>query len=551
MFDLSNMKFIKNDEEHGRRNYSFVGIQRSKVNDDVLEFWLPLGFSNFDHSNYDQVKSFFFKMYKTFKVYLKKKEAILSDEDITIDRDGIIEKEGGFSFENEKRDQPIFYGKLNAIDKILEGYDELRISALEKKQVRSQEVDFTKLHRYMHQAVYLEEDVIYLDEMNIAKNLIMKSSPPILQLFCFIFTEIKSELDEADVVPVRAFELSEQFKEEFLQPDSTLFKQDSFSETLELLREIHDGIDINTTYKDEDYWHFFEAVEAFLYGERSEDDQDIYWGFSSFYDIWEDMCQSYVLSKNEYKEQVVFADVAGKLKDFQNLKNNPFCVRVNNKNEKRYLKPDLVLLAEIDYQGESILDYIFTLNEQIVNGFRNFGVFFMNYNHINQKYPELIEIYFRYLNRNPFFNQNTNQHKYIREQEFPDFKREMLRQIYEYSSFKFIANGDYWVKTRYRIIDYKYMRISDYQNYSPNHLDEEGKNKVKEDIHKQLVYEWTVQQNWSAKTQSEFWIPFYSTDYTLFEEEETITNIHFNESQIKLVKINFNVLQNHYLEQEI
>ncbi len=127
--------------------------------------------------------------------------------EIKSDRDGIIENENGFSFINENNEQVVFYGKLNSLDKIIEGYDELRISSLEKRQRRSPEIDYSKIHRYMHQAIYLDDNVIYIDEMNIPKNILVKESPPILQLFCFIYTEIKRELEELENISDRAAEL--------------------------------------------------------------------------------------------------------------------------------------------------------------------------------------------------------------------------------------------------------------------------------------------------------------------------------------------------------
>ena len=285
MFDLSNIDIIKTDQERGYSSYSFVGLQRNKETD-RLEFWLPLGFDDFDHTDFNLVKGFFFKMYRTFKTYLQRKQNYMQSKYITIDRDGIIENENGFSFINENNEQVVFYGKLNSLDKILEGYDELRISSLEKRQRRSPEIDYSKIHRYMHQAIYLDAHVIYIDEMNIAKNILIKESPPILQLFCFIYTEIKRELEELENISDRAAELAEEFKENYLQPNSSLFGEDTFAETVDILRETLEDIDTKTAYKDDDYWHFFEAVEAFLYGERQEDNKGIYWGFSSFYDIW-------------------------------------------------------------------------------------------------------------------------------------------------------------------------------------------------------------------------------------------------------------------------
>jgi hypothetical protein len=90
------------------------------------------------------------------------------------------------------------------------------------------------------------------------------------------------------------------------------------------------------------------------------------------------------------------------------------------------------------------------------------------------------------------------------------------------------------------------MRISDYESYSP---DKNGENKVKDDIQKQLVYEWTVQQNWNAKTESEFWIPYFSNNSLEFEKIHPVNNPDFKKSQIKLVEINFKTLQDFYIKQ--
>ena len=535
MFDLNNIKFIKNDDEHGRRNYSFVGIQRSRQNEEQLEFWLPLGFKDFDEKNFDEVKGFFFKMYRTFKTYLQKKQEDLEEGDTTIDRDGIIEKENGFSFTNENKEQSVFYGKLNSIEKIIEGYDELRISALEKKQIRSNEIDYSKLHKYLHQAVYLDDDVIYLDEMNIAKNIIVKSSPPILQLFCFIYTEIKTELEETDTIPVRAIELAEQFKEEHLQLDSKLFGENTFSETVDILKSKLDTIDIETTYKDEDYWHFFEAIEAFLYGERQDDNEGIYWGFSSFYDVWEDMCQNYAINEGKIKDRLIYADINKVLVASELYKGfiNPFELRINNEPKPTYLRPDLVL----EPVTKSVID-IFTSRELIKYQNKARSIVLLDYANLRNLYPKIFNAYKRLVKVEENYFQPGKKYFFMYENDYRDFleiAKEELEDLYSASP--------------YQIIDYKYMRLSDYENYSPFYVDEKRENKVKEDIHKQLVYEWTVQQNWSAKTQSEFWIPYYKDSIELEPEEEIIENSHFSKSQIKIIKINFKALQEFYIKQ--
>lgn len=65
MFDLTNIDFIKTDEQRGRKNYSFVGLKR-KENSERLEFWLPLGFDTFEteitnSTSFARVKNFFSK----------------------------------------------------------------------------------------------------------------------------------------------------------------------------------------------------------------------------------------------------------------------------------------------------------------------------------------------------------------------------------------------------------------------------------------------------------------------------------------------------------
>jgi len=571
MFDLKNIDFIKTDEQRGRKSYSFVGLKR-KEHSERLEFWLPLGFDNFEteeeynaygikiKSGFERVKNFFFKMYRTFQTYRERKLNQLTEEEKTKDRDGVFEFENGFSFVNENNEQVVFYGKLNALDKILEGYDELRISSLEKKQVRSHEIDYSKIHRYMHQAIYLDDDVIYLDEMNIAKNVLIKDSPPILQLFCFIYTEIKKELEELDSVPDRAFELTDKFKDTYLQPDSSLFAEDTFADTINILKNVFEEIDSKTTYKDEDFWHFYEAIEAFLMGERLEDDKGVYFGINNFYDIWEDMCQSYMLKpENGYLEQVLFADLKGNLVTRRDLglqpelKVNPFKMEINRGFAPRFLKPDLVCLNTVDLGGnERLLSRLFDTETITVGTYTNYKI---NFTEIAFRYDNIKQIYKSYLERNnKYIERNRDEYfANILGIHYDSFIRDVLLEInklQEQNILDFIITG--LADSEISIIDYKYMRQSDYEKYNPNAIDEKGENKIKEDIHKQLIYEWTVQQNLlNSETQSEFWIPYYSDNLDFETSRLDITNFassDFKQSQIKIIKVNFKTLQEHYVK---
>lgn len=548
MFDLSKIDFIKSDKEHGRKNYSFVGLQRSTATG-KLEFWLPLGFDNFDSSNFDNVKGFFFKMYRTFKAYVSQRTSDSLQEQMTATRDGFIEADSGFDFVNQNNSETVFYGKLNALDKIIEGYDDLRIASLDKKDLKDNIIDYSRIHRYMHKAIYLDNDVIYLDEMNIAKNIITQEGPPILQIFSFIYIEIKKELEELDNVTERAFELSEQFKDKYLQPDSSLFSEENFADTLIHLKAALEDIDSSTVYKDADYWHFFEATEAFLYGERDENSDGVYWGISNFYDIWEDMCQTYMLNQEGTKHLLLFADIKGRLFDYGRTDINPYVLQFNNLPTTRKLKPDLVLFKGFMINNN---EHLYTIRKKLIDGEVYHAVTWHNYDKMTSELPEINRIFKKYMRKNLMYKENPL-HKGIRDEDLKHFEdeisslttsqTELVVPTYNYN----LTNSTSSIAIK--IIDYKYMHTIDYEEFSPYILDINKKNKIKEDIHKQLIYEWSTQQNiQNSITESEFWIPQYSSASNEFSFAINIANDFFNNSRIKLVGINFTLLQNFYIK---
>ncbi|MCD4678235.1 MAG: hypothetical protein K8S18_19915 [Desulfobacula sp.] len=90
-----------------------------------------------------------------------------------------------------------------------------------------------------------------------------------------------------------------------------------------------------------------------------------------------------------------------------------------------------------------------------------------------------------------------------------------------------------------------------FHNYNEYSIDIDGENKINDDIKKQLIYEWAVQNSvWEMKTESEFWIPYFDDKHPeqFTKKYIEINNNKFNESQIKVVKIPFNVLQDFYLK---
>ena len=99
-----------------------------------------------------------------------------------------------------------------------------------------------------------------------------------------------------------------------------------------------------------------------------------------------------------------------------------------------------------------------------------------------------------------------------------------------------------------------------FHEYSEHTLNEDGRNKVQDDIKKQLIYEWTLQQNFPSvqnfphsfdeiRTHSEFWVPYFSEeeDDFLTQQAVTVQNDKFNQSRIKIVKVYCQTLQKFYI----
>jgi hypothetical protein len=240
------------------------------------------------------------------------------------------------------------------------------------------------------------------------------------------------------------------------------------------------------------------------------------------------MCQFYVLNTPEYKKQVLFADSEGSLKKYNSNNEipnyssiNPFELSLNKFSKTRKLRPDLVLIQPSKryctvrrIQNEEDEKFAVYLTRQIF-----------------QQYPKIKEEFSRY----PSISSPG-----------VSFKPKVMSKS-ELKKFQETLNKVVKEAPQVQVIDYKYMKIQDYERYSPNSINADGVNKVKDDIQKQLIYEWSIQQNWKCKTQSEFWIPYFSSNQSKFDETYQIQNPEIKKTEIKIVKINFNILQEFYI----
>ncbi len=268
MFNLSSLKIVKG-ESRDSCSYSFVGIKRN-IETNNLEFWLPLNFNDFPENDHKEIQKFFFKLYKTLKVFTKnQKQTIQTSKN---DRDGLIKASGGLKISYQNSEEIICYGKIAMIESIIDACDEMAIASIIRKSVNSSDIKFDKINQYFDRAIYSQDDhSFYIENMRTERNLITINSTSVVELFCFIYTEIKKELSEENEISIEVNYLSSKFKETHLTSTSSIFGE-SFDHTIAILKQILDDIHRMTSYKDSDFWLFFDAIEKFLYGEYFPND---------------------------------------------------------------------------------------------------------------------------------------------------------------------------------------------------------------------------------------------------------------------------------------
>lgn len=156
----------------------------------------------------------------------------------------------------------------------------------------------------------------------------------------------------------------------------------------------------------------------------------------------------------------------------------------------------------------------------------------------NHDFYELDNIYLEFLNKNPKYRQDSNEvkNKFIRAVDSQEFMQKVNQYFSSFNDINKLMQLKPCV-FNFTIIDYKYITEETCQT---RNLSEERKL----DIKKQLVYEYSLQLNYSGcETFSEFWIPHFFEDDSQDYEMLTDLNNLFIQSNIMVYKRNFLKLQ--------
>ena len=589
--------------------YSFVGIQKEGSK---LIFHIPKGFSESDISlnTFDSKRDLFFRLYRVLNVFKQVcidkghfQTRVVTKAD---DRDGVVEDDTGSEITSDNDSKNIFYSKIDALESILNVYDELKILALVSRLGKSERIDYSKLHRYLNNAIFLNNGAIYIDAMNLPRKEIHFDATDIVAMYCYILTEIKEQLKQEVNPEINS--LAERFKEKYLGYEYSLFNEKYYLQVINELKDTLELIDHYTPIKDSDYWDFYEAIYKFLFGELDNSIQGKVWGFSNFNTIWESMCLTYLV-KTVNPTFILYLDnqfISSQVLIKFNSPNKAIDISNIFKINGIEIFPDAVIISS------KIFDTSKNNSESITYKLKkdNFNDWYIYYtSFIDETNNENIKIAYANQSKNYHtFNELSKLSKidgdnlisisslpdkfysywYISSDEYEDFNFQQIQMMNSLNHVFFVAikkgflyfenfyeqylepyeilkisllrgsGGKEYretlfqkfiqvVMSQFSIIDIKYSD-SDYYTNSENI------EKIKSrSVRKQFVYEYLLQKHFEKTNnplkeldiKSEFWLPASSS-----KEETFIPLLKYMDDYIKLTGVNIMAVIDSYLETE-
>ena len=574
MFNFKYLDIQRNTDEIYN---SFVGIRKNNETD-RMTFYLPKGFESFDAS-YENVKNLFFSMYRTFKRFetdnISKFEKMLDKEGRN--RDNTYSRGSkGYKFSNEEDDNELLlYSKIDIIDDIFKLHKELNMDSIVQRFGYTENVDYSDIEMLLNEGVFLENDAIFISDNQSEKSVIESSISELAELYCYIYKELLIELDY-EISPIVS-DVADNFSYKHLTILQSLFDSDTYELTILTLKDCLDNIDKNTAYKDYLYYDIYEVIEQFLYGQLSSDDHEgSFWGINNFSYVWEDICNSFVLSDASKKVLYCDSSLVSKqiYKTHENLLRkafggcsvyidkdfiNNFSIELDG--HKRWMRPDLLVSEkENNILDHNPLDIVISRNylsikKSIPNRLLNFGDNNINveisfksalkqdeisiiaskiYNLFSSKFSNLYRSKgtvrgslkgYRYTpkGKSTFILSNISEDKF----------NEIYQEVYNRGNYAG-QNSE----PKIYIIDWKYV---------PSSFFIKNSRKLKLDIIKQLTYEFCTMQNEEsreAKLVNQFCIPKFCNSENLVIDEDDST---LSESNINIMSLNFSILQREYV----
>ena len=577
MFNFNELAIVQPNEPNCYRG-SFVGIRQDKYLG-KMAFTVPKGFEDFE-VNYENVKNLFFSMYRTFDKFLEtaKKNENLDDKPTGKDNTQIDNHRGAYIFTDEDNNETILYSKIDLIDSIFQLYKEMEIESLIQELGLVEDIDYSKIDRYLDKGIYLDNHAIFIENMVGYRNIVRGVPSELIEIFCYIYHELANELNQEVSESIK--EISFNFSYKCLSPEQSLFSEYSFESTMNTLKDCLDNIHKMTAYKNGQYWDIYEAVEHFLYGslEFDKDSSQGFWGVNNFSYIWEEMCNYMVAVSKEYK--ILYCDTKlplNQYKDNLSRQNRIWIDTSEIKNvfyldlhgHKRWLRPDIILRNDshnnffikdmidtdvlekyeepsglLGISGNSDITFKLNLKEnfdksKLEDGQQRFKAiydFFLKkiFEILNpeenkgrsSKVKKSLKPYMKQLNIS-----KSTANSFIIKSIPKKLFDEMLNDILEQDNEKNFADKSV------KLIDWKYHSNSIFNN--PNYR---SNSRINESIIKSLAYDFCLATIISEPIHSQFAIPHYN-----IEADDVVIDGKMLDCNIGLVRMNFLKIQEIYL----
>ena len=280
---------------------SFVGIKGNV-------FYVPLGEPVEGEFDEAANRELFLLLYRVLRKSTGRLSACGREKEQSAnDRDGAGRGQATrtFTVETDEGEEELIYTRLQGVDDVLDAYDELTLFGLRSRLRQSVEVDFSRIDRHLDRAVFLRDDTIYLDTMTMPREGLERFDTDLVQLYCFLYDDIRAALGERDAVRPEVRAEAEKLRERYLWPAATLFGP-GWAETLRELRGLFERIVQFTAYRDDAYWRYHDAVRQTLYPNERGNENGVHWGISNFCFVWEDMGHAWMERLGRY--EILYAD---------------------------------------------------------------------------------------------------------------------------------------------------------------------------------------------------------------------------------------------------
>jgi len=244
---------------------------------------------------------------------------------------GVSDKGSKVAVSEGNSDQnPFHFGKWIAIiEALLDKANDPVVFTLQQRTLQSTDIIYSQLSRYLHQAIYADDDVIMLAEMPQNKMRGSYETSDLIGMLYWLALDVTETLtiniDDWGYVPNHIIGLAHEFADQYLSQNASLFN-DEKDKTLDDLRSAFEIISRRHPRVDSETEDVIDVIENYLYAghkntdhkldEASEDKIDNALLGSNFYDIWEMLCihhayRTYIRPDNQNdqnKWEVLIAD---------------------------------------------------------------------------------------------------------------------------------------------------------------------------------------------------------------------------------------------------